>query len=140
MAKTKAKPAVLDHAAIIKRGYALDEEYKLMGAKLSNLEKLDLCVSGDHEHLWVYPLEPSGKAGTKFHFVFHNDPVYIRGPRPVAGLVGIATSNGPKARASATSADCYKLFEATSDASLKYWESVIKAERSKKNKETALAA
>jgi hypothetical protein len=108
----------MNNQEIIARGYATDEEYKGQGSKLTKLilESKD----GPNEGIWVYPLEDNKVRGQKFHFVFHNDPLSIAGPRPIAGMVGIATSNGPDQRATALTSDCYPLFKKAGKAAIDY--------------------
>ena len=118
---------------IIKRGYALHEEYKIMidSGKLNKLDMKD--PDGGTEGIWVYPLEDDTKYGEKFHFVFFNDPIMLIGsPRAIAGLVGIATSTGKDARATADFKPCVELFRKSGQESIDYHNSIIKKEKAKR--------
>jgi hypothetical protein len=116
---TKKPTHKLDAAEIIKRGYCTVGEYKAMVK--SGLNKLNFMVSSGSEGIWVYPLEPDNEPGRRFHFVFHNDPISLMGaPRPIAGLVGIATSNGPSQRAVAEIDECIALFKAAGKPAIDY--------------------
>lgn len=121
MSKKAKRPTKLDKAAIIQRGYATDEEYTTMGDS-DGLEKLNLVdAEGWQEGIWIYALEDSGVKDKKFHFVFFNDPLaFMAGPRPAAGLVGIATSHGSTVRATALTSDCLTLFQRAGQAAIDY--------------------
>jgi len=102
----------LNTEEIIKRGYCFDEEYKLMQSEFKhNLKKLILHVNTNTESLWSYPLENNSEFGKTFHFIFCNDPFFVSGePRPIAGMVGIATSQGVNSPAICNIDDCIELF------------------------------
>lgn len=116
----------LNTKEIIERGYIFEEEYELIQTELRmNMEKLVLKANiknGPTESLWIYPLEPSYEIGKIFHFIFCNDPIMFSGsPRPVAGLVGIATSCGPSVKAVASADECIVFFEKTGQEAIDYF-------------------
>lgn len=130
------KTKELDVTAIIARGYAFEEEYQIMN-KSGKLEKVNLGerdpVKGqvDVEGIWTYPLEPSDKPGTTFRFVLFNDPVFTRGPRPLAGMVGIAHATGTETRGIAYTDECIAMFKKAGQAAIDYHKSVVKKHESK---------
>lgn len=122
----------MDKNAIIARGYATNEEYKEMA--VAGLNKLNFAHSSGTEGIWYFPLEDDNKAGSKFHFVFHNDPISLMGsPRPIAGLVGVATSTGKSSRATAQIEECITLFERAGKPAIDYfWDAHKKSKKKAK--------
>lgn len=113
---------------IIERGYTTDEEYEIM-VEGKGLEKLTLRCKDGSEGIWIYPLENSDKVGTKFRFVFCNDPIeFIGGPRPTSGMIGIAKSNGRNDRAVADASECLEMFKKTGTAAIEYFQKQRNAE------------
>jgi hypothetical protein len=128
-AAAKTEPVKIDAKEIIKRGFVTQEEYETLYDR--GLEKLNLAVGdGSNEGVWVHALEPSDKDGEKFRFVFFNDPIiFLGGPRPVAGLVGVATSNGKEMRAVAQPDECMKLFKKCQTHAVAYFNSVVEKDK-----------
>jgi len=125
---------------IIKRGYVTTDEYEAMSAS-KKLEKVNLGKrkagsdeQEDVEGIWVYPLESTDTPGTKFHFVLFNDPVFTRGPRPLAGMVGVGHATGRDSRGRAYTDECIELFKKAGQAAIDYHNSVVAAENAKKEK------
>lgn len=134
---------LIDHAAIIARGYATEEEYALL-SKADQMQKLNIGVVKDGhaqmvdvEGIWSVPLEECDVAGQRFHFVFFNDPLHFwGGPRPTAGLVGVATSHGKETRATAVVSECLELFKTRSGTEAIEYHRLCVAKHEAKNRVT----
>jgi hypothetical protein len=130
---------MVNAADIIARGYVFEKEYEAMSAS-KKLCKINLRhADGEVEGIWIYPLEKDTVAGTKFHFVFFNDPLaFLGGPRPTAGMVGIGTSTGSETRGTAEAMECIELFKKAGEPAIKeFRDSAARYEAEKKAKKEA---
>ena len=130
--------------AILARGYALEEEYAAILKRGKGMNKLNLVDNqGNTEGLWVFPLEDDNVAGQTFKFIFFNDPLGMVGPRPISGMVGVATSKGAYYRAVASTTACSELFKTLGgQAAIDYHKQCVakeKARQAKKPKKAVTA-
>lgn len=124
--------AEINVADIIKRGYVREEEYEALSTKMEKLQ-LSNDDGGETEGIWIAPLENSGEAGTRFHFVYFNDPLhFMGGPRPIAGMVGIGISRGRFTRATAIASESQALFEKAGAPAIEYFHACAKKHEKEK--------